>query len=144
MSAFRDRFRRAAGVADALGLRRAGTTLVHVGYPEPLPPPSRPRPRRALPAPQYPICPSCGERHELRLHPATGGGLSAYSRAPVSDPSRPAPLGRGPVDDKAVVRDQLSAWRHGAPDPPAPDQGLAEAREDLRTPPTYWWEERER
>jgi hypothetical protein len=144
MSGFGDRFRRAAaGVADALGLRSLGTTLVHVGPPEPLPPPPRSRPRRALPAPQYPVCPSCGDRHEPRLHPAAGGGLAAYGRTLLSDPSRPVPLGRDPVDQRPLLRDQVNAWRHGTPDPPVADQRLAGAREDLRTPPTYWWEERE-
>lgn len=134
MSVFGDRFRRAAaGVADALGLRFPGTTLVRVGHPELLlPPPPRSRPRRALPAPQHSVCPSCGDRHEPRLQPIAGGGLTAYGRRLLTDPSRPAPLGRAAVDPRPLLRDQVSAWRHGTPDPPEADYRLAELGEDLR------------
>jgi hypothetical protein len=130
VSGLGDRLRRAA---EALGLRRPGTTLVHVGRPEPLPPP--PQPRRALPAPEYPACPSCGDRHAPLPHLAAGGGLAAYGRPLLSDPGRPAPLGRGPADQRPILRDQASAWRHGTPDPPPPDPELAALRAELRAGP---------
>lgn len=108
MSGFADRLRR---VAEALGLRRPGTTLVHVGRPEPLPPPPRSEPRRALPAPEYPVCPGCGNRHAPLPHLAAGGGLTAYSRPLLSDPSRPEPLGRSAdADVSALVRDRSDPW----------------------------------
>jgi hypothetical protein len=133
-----DRFRRAAaGVADTLGLRRSGTALVPVGRPKPLPPPPAARPRRALPAPRYPVCRACGHRHPPPPGPAAAGGLGAYSRTLLPDPNRPGWLGRGPADERPLLRDQVSAWRHGTPDPPpAADPRLAELREDLRTPST--------
>jgi hypothetical protein len=131
-----DRFRYAiAGMR-----RRPGTTLVRVGRFEPLP---RPRPRRALPSPEHPICRRCGIRHEPRPHPAAGGGLAAtYGRTILPDPTRPEPLGRGPAHDKAVYRDQVSAWQYGTPDPP-PSMDLAEIREEFYAPRVYWWEERD-
>jgi hypothetical protein len=108
MSRFGDRLRRAA---EALGLRRPGTTLVQVGPPEPLPPPARPGPRRALPAPEYPVCAACGNRHGPLPHLAGGGGLAAYGRTLLPDPSRPEPLGRSAnADVKALIRDRFDPW----------------------------------
>ena len=138
MSLF-DRFRYAVA-----GLRRRpGTTLVHVGRSEPLP---RPRPRRALPPPEHPVCPRCGLRHEPRPVPGWGGGgLSAYGQTLSPDPysSRSRLLGRGSAHDKALHRDQVNPWRHGTPDPPPPSLDLADLREELYAPRTYWWEQRD-
>lgn len=108
MSSFGDRLRRAA---EALGLRRPGTTLVRVGHSEPLPPPPRPGPRWALPAPHYRVCAACGNRHAPLPQLAAGGGLAAYSRPLLSDPSRPEPLGRSAdADVNALVRDRVDPW----------------------------------
>jgi hypothetical protein len=143
MSGFGDRLRRAARAAgDALGVRRRpGVELVRLDPPDLLPPP--PRPRRALPAPEHPFCRRCGTRHEPRPHPAGAGGLAAAYGQVIGgwqDNGRPQPLGRSVVDPRPLLRDQVSAWRHGTPDPP-PVPGL---REELRAPRAYWWEERER
>ena len=139
MSLF-DRFRYAVA-----GLRRRpGTTLVHVGRSESLP---RPRPRRALPPPEHPVCPRCGLRHEPRPLPGWGSsGLSAYARPIAPDPwasGRPAPLGRGPAHDKAIIRDQASAWRDGGPDVSAYRLDRDAIHAELFPPTVPWWEQRD-
>jgi hypothetical protein len=89
-----DRIRRAALAASrrALGSRRPSVELVRVA---PAIPPPAPRPLRALPAPEHPLCPRCRTRHEPRPHPAGGGGMAAtYGRTILPEPTRPAPLNR--------------------------------------------------
>jgi len=137
-----DRIRRAAFAAgQAHGGRRPGVELVRI---TPAMPPPAPRPLRALPALEQPLCRRCRTRHPPRSHPAGGGGMAAaYGRTILPDPDRPAPLGRGPAHDKALYRDQASPWRYGTPDPPPPSMDLAEVREDLYTPRVPWWEQRE-
>jgi hypothetical protein len=132
-----DRFRYAmAGMR-----RRPATTLVRVGRSEPLP---RPRPQRALPPPEHPICRRCGTRHEPRPHPTAGAGLAAaYGRSLLPDPTRPEPLGRSAVGPRPLLRDQVNPWRYGTPDPPPPSLDLAQLREELYAPRTYWWEQRD-
>jgi hypothetical protein len=132
MSLF-DRFRYAVA-----GLRRRpGTALVHVGRSEPLP---RPRPRRALPPLEHPVCPRCGLRHEPRPLPGWGSsGLSAYARPIAPDPwalGRPAPLGRGPADLSSLARDSAGAWAWGnrrplLPTPPPPSGQREELHAEL-------------
>lgn len=144
MSGLGHRFRRAISDATSKFSRhRPGTALVRVDRPGPLLP-SRSRPPRALPAPEHPFCRHCGTRHEPRPHPAAGGGLAAaYGRVigGWQDNGRPEPLGRGPAHDKALYRDQISAWRDGTPDPPPPSLDLHQIREELYAPRVYWWEQ---
>jgi hypothetical protein len=123
-----DRFRRRVR-----GFRRRLTIeLVRVEEPPPSPPPVEPLP---LPAPERPRRPSVG------LAALYGG--QTLDPSPYATGNRPRPLGRGPAHDKALYRDQVSAWRYGTPDPPPPSLDLAQIREELYAPRTYWWEERE-
>lgn len=119
-----DRFRRRARAF------RTRLTVELVRLPErPAPPP----PAAALPAPERP------------RRPRRGGGLSPYTQVIAPDPAaagRPRPLGRGPAHDKAIYRDQVSAWRTGGPAPPPPSLDLAELRAELHTPRIPWWEQR--
>jgi hypothetical protein len=99
-----DRIRRAALGASrrALGCGRPGVELVRVA--PPMPPPA-PRPLRALPAPEHPLCPRCRTRHEPRPHPAGGGGMAAaYGRTIRPDPTRPEPLNRQADETLLVLR----------------------------------------
>jgi hypothetical protein len=73
-----------------------------------------------------------------------GGRALSYTDDPYQAIPRPWPLGRGPAHDKAIIRDQASAWRDGGPQLPAgPDPYLADLREEFHAPRTYWWEQRE-
>lgn len=134
MSALAARFRHAAaGVVDALsGRGRPGVELVRVDQPAPPPAPrTRMRMLRALPAPEWPICPRCRTRHEPRPHPAGGRGLAAvYGQQVLPDPDRPPPIGRDPGDTSSLVRDGFNPWRvHPAAVPPPP--GPSTLRERL-------------
>jgi hypothetical protein len=77
----------------------------------------------------------------LRRRPGTT--LVHVGRSEPLPRPRPRPLGRGPAHDKAIYRDQVNPWRHGTPDPPPPSLDLADLREELYAPRTYWWEQRD-
>lgn len=92
MSVLGDGLRRVLGRR----LRRPGTALVRVGPP------------RALPAPEYPVCPYCGNRHPRTLP----SPWSSWSSSLLPDLGRPAPLRRqASVDERALQRDAFHPWR---------------------------------
>jgi hypothetical protein len=98
-------------------------------------PPSPPVEPLALPAPERP------RRRSAGLAALYGG--RTLDPSPYATGNRPWPLGRGPAHDKALYRDQVSAWRYGTPDPPPPSLDLAQIREELYAPRVYWWEQRD-
>jgi hypothetical protein len=103
-----DRIRRAAFAAgQALGGHHPSVELVRVA--PSMPPP--PRPLRALPAPEHPLCPRCRTRHEPRPHPTGGAGMAAaYGRTILPDPTRSAPLNRQTDDEPLLLLRRHRPW----------------------------------
>jgi hypothetical protein len=119
MTAFADRFRdAAAAVAEGLGRHRSpGTTVVRYADVVGVALPS-PRPRRALPAPRWPVCRGCGKRHEPTPYP----NPKTVSLLPWPADDRPERLGRQvSVDLSSLLRDSTSAWTWGHRPPLLPD-----------------------
>jgi hypothetical protein len=119
MTTFGDRFRRAAaGVAKGPGLQRSpDTTLVRRADVVSVPPPS-PRPRKELPAPLWPVCRACGQRHE----PTPSPNPRTMSLLPWAADGRSERLGRqAGANVSSLVRDSTSAWTWGHRSPLLPD-----------------------
>jgi hypothetical protein len=98
------------------------------------PPASPPVEPLVLPAPERPRRPSAGL--------AALYGARTLSPDPYAS-GRPRPLGQGPAHDKAIIRDQASAWRDGGPDTTMYQLDRDALHAELFPPTVPWWEQRD-